>query len=40
MVAMILVRTLNKDISKYNKVMTDEEKVEEREGWSFISYHY
>jgi len=38
MVAMILVRTLNRDISKYNKVMTDEEKVEEREetGWKLV----
>eukprot|EP00607_Mallomonas_marina_P000199 CAMPEP_0182427426 /NCGR_PEP_ID=MMETSP1167-20130531/17163_1 /TAXON_ID=2988 /ORGANISM="Mallomonas Sp, Strain CCMP3275" /LENGTH=397 /DNA_ID=CAMNT_0024609649 /DNA_START=348 /DNA_END=1538 /DNA_ORIENTATION=- len=38
MVGMILVRTLNKDISKYNKVMTDEEKAEEREesGWKLV----
>ena len=27
MVAMILVRTLNRDISKYNRLATDEEKV-------------
>ena len=31
MVAMILVRTLHRDINKYNRVMTDEEKAEERE---------
>ena len=38
MVAMILLRTLNRDITKYNKVMTDEEKVEEREetGWKLV----
>lgn len=38
MVAMILVRTLNKDITKYNRVMTDEEKAEEREesGWKLV----
>jgi len=38
MVAMILIRTLHKDISKYNKVMTDEEKAEEREetGWKLV----
>ena len=32
MVAMILIRTLNRDITKYNRVMTDEEKAEEREA--------
>ena len=38
MVAMILVRTLNRDITKYNRVMTDEEKAEEREesGWKLV----
>jgi transmembrane 9 superfamily protein 2/4 len=38
MVAMILVRTLNRDINTYNKVMTDEEKAEEREetGWKLV----
>lgn len=38
MVAMILVRSLNRDISKYNRVMTDEEKAEEREetGWKLV----
>jgi transmembrane 9 superfamily protein 2/4 len=38
MVAMILVRTLHKDITKYNKVMTDEEKADEREesGWKLV----
>ena len=38
MVAMILVRTLHKDINKYNKVMTDEEKADEREegGWKLV----
>jgi transmembrane 9 superfamily protein 2/4 len=35
---MILVRTLHRDISKYNRVMTDEEKAEEREetGWKLV----
>lgn len=38
MVAMILVRTLNRDISKYNRLPTDEEAAEEREetGWKLI----
>lgn len=38
MVAMILVRSLNRDISKYNRLPTDEEKAEEREetGWKLI----
>lgn len=38
MVAMILLRTLNRDINKYNAVMTDEEKAEEREetGWKLV----
>lgn len=38
MVAMILVRALNRDISKYNKIPTDEEKAEDREetGWKLV----
>lgn len=38
MVAMILVRTLNRDISKYNRVMTDEEKADQAEetGWKLV----
>ena len=38
MVAMILVRTLNKDITQYNRVPTDEEKLEEKEesGWKLV----
>ena len=38
MVAMILVRALNKDISNYNRVKTDEEKAEEKEetGWKLV----
>lgn len=38
MVAMILVRTLNKEINKYNRVMTDEEKAEaaEESGWKLV----
>lgn len=38
MVAMILIRALNRDITKYNKVLTDEEKAEEREetGWKLV----
>eukprot|EP01031_Cornospumella_fuschlensis_P024784 gene24784-29948_t len=38
MVGMILVRSLYKDITAYNKVPTDEEKAEEREetGWKLI----
>lgn len=38
MVAMILMRTLSRDINKYNKVATDEEKAEEREesGWKLV----
>lgn len=31
MVAMILIRALNRDISKYNRLPTDEEKAEDRE---------
>lgn len=35
MVAMIMVRALRADIAKYNRVLTEEEKAEEREesGW-------
>jgi len=38
MVAMILVRALNKDITNYNRVKTDEEKAEEKEetGWKLV----
>lgn len=38
MVAMILFRTLHKDLTKYNRVLTDEEKAEELEetGWKLI----
>ena len=38
MVAMILVRTLHRDINRYNKVLTDEEKAEEKEetGWKLV----
>ncbi len=38
MVAMILFRALHRDISKYNRVPTDEEKADEREetGWKLI----
>jgi len=38
MVAMILVRTLHKDLNRYNRVMTDEEKAEELEetGWKLV----
>ena len=38
MVAMILVRTLHRDINRYNKVMTEEEKAEEKEetGWKLV----
>lgn len=38
MVAMILVRTLSQEIHKYNRVMTDEEKADEREetGWKLV----
>lgn len=35
MIAMILIRNLHRDILRYNRVPTDEEKAEEREetGW-------
>ncbi len=38
MVAMILVRTLNRDISQYNRLPTEEEKAEEKEetGWKLV----
>lgn len=38
MVAMILVRTLHKDLTRYNRVPTAEEKAEEREetGWKLV----
>jgi transmembrane 9 superfamily protein 2/4 len=38
MIAMILVRALHRDISRYNRVATDEEKAEDREetGWKLV----
>lgn len=38
MVAMILVRNVHKDIAMYNRVMTEEDKQEEREesGWKLV----
>lgn len=38
MVAMILVRALYKDLSRYNRVATDEEKAEDQEetGWKLV----
>lgn len=38
MVAMILIRALYKDLSRYNRVATDEEKAEDREdtGWKLV----
>ena len=38
MVAMILVRALHADIAHYNRVLTEEEKAEEREesGWKLV----
>lgn len=37
-VATILVRALNRDLSRYNRVATDEEKAEDREetGWKLV----
>lgn len=37
-IAMIMVRTLHKDINAYNKVPTDEEKADEKEesGWKLV----
>lgn len=38
MVAMIMTRTLNRDIQRYNRVPTEEERAEEREesGWKLV----
>ncbi|CAN0539392.1 unnamed protein product, partial [Ectocarpus sp. 8 AP-2014] len=38
MIAMILIRNLHRDIMRYNRVPTDEEKAEEREetGWKLV----
>jgi transmembrane 9 superfamily protein 2/4 len=38
LVAMIMVRALRADINRYNRVLTEEEKVEEREetGWKLV----
>jgi transmembrane 9 superfamily protein 2/4 len=38
MVAMIMVRALRADITRYNRVLTEEEKAEEREetGWKLV----
>jgi len=38
MVAMILMRTLHKDLTRYNRVPTEDEKAEEREetGWKLV----
>jgi len=38
MVAMILIRNLHRDIVRYNKVLSDEEKAEDREdsGWKLV----
>lgn len=38
MVAMIMMRTLHRDLSRYNRVPTEEEKAEEREetGWKLV----
>lgn len=38
MVAMILMRTLHRDLNRYNRVPTDAEKAEEREetGWKLV----
>merc|ERR1711871_348688 len=38
MVAMIMMRTLYRDLQRYNRVPTDEEKAEEREesGWKLV----
>lgn len=38
MIAMILLRNLRRDITRYNRVLTDEEKQEEREesGWKLV----
>lgn len=38
MVAMIMIRNLHRDIVRYNRVLSDEEKAEEREesGWKLV----
>jgi transmembrane 9 superfamily protein 2/4 len=38
MVAMILIRNLTRDISRYNRVLTEDEKAEERDesGWKLV----
>ena len=38
MVAMIMMRTLHKDLTRYNRVPTEEEKAEDREetGWKLV----
>lgn len=38
MIAMILVRTLNRDITRYNRIETEEEKAEDKEesGWKLV----
>jgi len=38
MIAMILIRNLHRDIMRYNRVLTEEEKAEEREesGWKLV----
>jgi len=38
MVAMIMMRTLHRDLTRYNRIPTDEEKAEEREesGWKLV----
>ncbi len=38
MIAIIMVRALHKDFSRYNRVATDEEKAEDREetGWKLV----
>merc|ERR1719163_1976669 len=37
-VAMIMMRTLHRDLARYNRVPTEEEKAEEREesGWKLV----
>lgn len=40
MIAMILIRNLHRDILRYNRIPTDEEKAEDREetGWKVRRY--
>lgn len=40
MIAMILIRNLHRDIMRYNRIPTDEEKAEEREetGWKVLHF--